>query len=131
MPFLLLDAMRDYLTEALAGLLLFDLASRDRPERRRPPRVLIGELPPRNKDEEEGGYPFVLLRGLSGEDLQDAATCEVSIVCAVAAAERGEALEQEIQNLVAWVRRALLQTRTISGKGMLVPDHQEIGRAHV
>ena len=130
MSFLLLDALRDYLTGVLAHLPLLDPASRDRAVRWRAPRVLIGELPPRNKEKErapaadEGGYPFVLLRGLSGEDLEDFSTCEVSFVCAVAANERGEAIEHEIQNMVAFVRTALLTKRIIGGKGELVPDKQ-------
>ena len=49
MSFLLLDAMRDYLTEALAGLPLCSPAVRGREARLRPPQVLIGELPPQNK----------------------------------------------------------------------------------
>lgn len=130
MSFLLLDAMRDYLTKALAGLPLLDPASRDRETRRRPPRVLIGELPPRNLEKardpaaDEGGYPFVLLRGLSGEDLEDFSTCKVALVCAVAAVERGEAIEHEIQNLVAWVRTALLKKRVLDHRAELIPDRQ-------
>jgi hypothetical protein len=130
MSFLLLDAMRDYLTEALAGLPLLDPASRGREARLRPPRVLIGELPPRNQEKErepaadEGGYPFVLLRGGKGEDLIDFSTCDVELVCAVAASERGEAVEHEIQNLVGWVRTALLSRRVIGGIGELTPDNR-------
>lgn len=133
MSFLLLDAMRDYLTEALSGLPLLTPAVRGREAKLRPPRVLIGELPPRNTDKDqeqaepaadEGGYPFVLLRGMSGEDLEEFSTCDVQLVCAVAASERGEALEHEIQNIVGWVRTALLTRRRIGGKGELIPDKQ-------
>lgn len=128
MSFLLLDALRDYLTGALADLLLHTPAVRGREAGLCPPRVLIGELPPRNQQTEpaadEGGYPFVLLRGMSGEDLEEFSRCEVQFVCAVAVDERGEALEHEIQNIVAWVRTALLKRRRIGGKGELVPDKQ-------
>ncbi|MHC1791790.1 hypothetical protein [Solidesulfovibrio sp.] len=129
MSFFLLDALRDHLTEAVASLPLLDPASRGREARFCPPRVLIGELPPRNKENgpaaDDGGYPFILLRGLSGEDREEFSTCEVSIVCAVAAEERGEALEHEIQNLVAWVRTALLKRRRLGGRHELIPDKQE------
>lgn len=128
MSFLLLDAMRDYLTEALAGLPLLTPAVRGREATLRPPRVLIGELPPQNRENEssaeDAGYPFVLLRGLSGEDMEDFSSCDVTFICAVAASQRGEPLEHEIQNLVSWVRTALLKRRVIGGKGELIPDKQ-------
>lgn len=129
MSYLLLDALRNYLTEALASLPLLDPASRGREAKYCPPRVLVGELPPRNKENgpaaDDGGYPFVLLRGMSGEDHDGFSTCLVSIVCAVAAEERGEALEHEIQNLVAWVRTSLLKRRRLVGYCELIPDRQE------
>lgn len=129
MSFLLLDAMRDYLTGALAALPLLTPAVRGREAVLRPPRVLIGELPPRSKDEEpaadEGGYPFVLLRVSAGEDREELSACEVTLTCAVAAAERGEALEHEIQNVVGWVRTALLKKRVLGGKCRLIPDNQD------
>ncbi len=129
--FLLLNALQDYLTNRLAGLPLVVPASRGRPAGLRPPRVLIGELPPRGQDADngpaadEGGYPLVLLRGLSGEDREEQSSCDVVITCAVAAVERGEALEHEIQNLVAWVRTALLARRRLGGRYELIPDKQE------
>jgi hypothetical protein len=128
MSMLLLDAMRDYLTESLANFPLLDPAVRGRTASLCPPRVLIGELPPRNKEHDaaadDGGYPFVLLRGESGEDLEDFSTCTVSIVCAVAATERGEALEHEIQNVLGFVRTALLKKRVIGRRGELIQDQQ-------
>jgi hypothetical protein len=126
--YLLLAALRDHLADSLSGLRLVSPACRGRAAALVPPRVLIGELPPRNQDAEhgpaadEGGYPVVLLRGEGGEDFEDVSTCGVLIVCAVAASERGEALEHEIQNLVAWTRTSLLRRRQLAAKFELIPD---------
>lgn len=127
MSFLLLDAMRDYLTEALAGLPLRTPPARGRESVLRPPRVLIGEPVPQNKQDEQdlgGDCPFVLLRGLGGVDREEFASFDVILKCVVFVPERGEALEHEIENLVGWVRTALLKRRVIGGKGELIPDNQ-------
>jgi len=125
MFFLLLSDLRDYLEKALETLPLLSPESRGNPAALRAPRVMIGELPPRNQGEkEETAYPFVLLRASSGEDYEDGSLCEIAIICAVSAVERGEAMEHEIQNLLSFVRTALLKRRQVSGRGELVPDKQ-------
>lgn len=126
MTFLLLDAMRNYLAEALASLPLYTPPVRGRAARLEPPRVLIGELPPGNSEPaaDVGGYPFVLLHAVAGEDTENGATCTVTLECAVAAAERGEAVEHEILNLLGAVRTALLTKRNLAGKAMLSADPQ-------
>jgi hypothetical protein len=122
MIFGLAQAIQARLIQALAGL---KLRKSQRDEAYAAPRVILGALP---VDEEAGFFPFVLIRPSKGmDDLANRSEAEVALICGVFTAEGIEGGFNDLLNLVAAVRSALMTQRTLGPYCLEPPIKWRIG----
>lgn len=108
--FTLMRALKAALEARLVELPLATPVRAEHPEATRPARVFIGDLPSK-KDGPDQEFPFVLLQARSGYGTGTEWIVEVLVRCGVYAREdgdAGEAAENDLGNLSAFVRRVLL-----------------------
>ena len=100
------------------------------PDKRIPPHVFIGDLPPKRSRETQGNdFPFILIRAGNARDENveglEQSTVNVSLVCGIwAKREEGvdvpESGVTECQNLVDHCRRVLRGNPVLDGKFKLI-----------
>ena len=124
--FLLMVALRDHLTPALAGLPLPTRARRERPRpedvRLRPARILLGSLPAKS-----GDAPLVLIQAMSGHDKDDGFGHTVLALRLVVWNEDPEEAENDLHNLLALVRRSAMACRQQALNGRYILTANERG----
>lgn len=129
--FLLMVALRDHLTPALAGLPLPTRARRERPRpedvRLRPARILLGSLPAKSGEHDEYDAPLVLIQAMSGHDKDDGFGHTVLALRLVVWNEEPEGAENDLQNLMALVRRSAMACRQQALDGRYILTANERG----
>lgn len=122
--FLLLHALRDHLAAPLNTLPLLT-RGRERASEAltRPAKAYISSLPPRNA-KKEFDAPFILIQPTGGHE--DAEGCSHETVALRLAVwnEDPEGAENDLHNLIALVRRAILPARgrALAGRYILTPN---------
>ncbi len=120
-----MQALRDALSPALATL---PLESRQgQGSILRSPRIYLGQLPPRQANAPFEA-PFVLIQALGGhEDAEGFARAEIALRVCVWNDET-EANENDLHNLLATIRHALIGYRNtaLNGRYILAPDSSGI-----
>ena len=122
--FLLMQALRDALAKALATL---PLESRQGQKNVwRSPRIYLGQLPPRQANAPFEA-PFVLIQALGGhEDEEGFARAEIALRVCVWNDET-EANENDLHNLLATIRHALMGYRNTALNGRYILDKDSSG----
>lgn len=128
--FLLMAALREYLTPVLTSLPLPTRARRERPRpedvRLRPARVLLGSLPPKSGEHDEYDAPLVLIQAMSGHDADDG-FAHVTLALRLAVwNEEAEGAENDLHNLLALVRRRVMSCRqqALGGRYILTTNER-------
>lgn len=131
--FLLMAALREHFTPALAGLPLPTRARRERPRpedvRLRPARIRIGSMPAKSGEHDEYDAPLVLIQAMSGHDKDDGFGHTVLALRLVVWNEDPEGAENDLQNLLALVRRSAMACRQQALNGRYILTANERGNS--
>lgn len=129
--FLLMAALREYLTPVLTSLPLPTRARRERPRpedvRLRPARVLLGSMPAKSGEHEDYDAPLVLIQAMSGHDEDDGFARVVLALRLVVWNEEQEGAENDLHNLLALVRRSAMACRQQALNGRYILTANERG----
>lgn len=126
--FQLLESIRDVLTPRLAQM---PMAVRNRkglppaldePEPMRPCAILLGSMPP-TSPEAQSRAPFLVIQPMDGEDTPEGLQIVRVVLRLCIVGDDCEACENDLMNLLALVRLALLELPGgVVGKFRLLPD---------
>lgn len=129
--FLLMAALREYLTPVLASLPLPTRARRERPRpedvRLRPARILVGSMPAKSGEHEDYDAPLLLIQAMSGHDGDDGFARVVLALRLVVWNEEQEGAENDLHNLLALVRRSAMACRQQALNGRYILTANERG----
>ncbi len=129
--FLLMAALREYLTPVLTNLPLPTRARRERPRpedvRLRPARILVGSMPAKSGEHEDYDAPLLLIQAMSGHDGDDGFARVVLALRLVVWNEEQEGAENDLHNLLALVRRSAMACRQQALNGRYILTANERG----
>lgn len=127
MSSLLAGKIKEHLDEGLKNLMLLGQSSAGL--EKRPPKVWIGDLPPKRKDKDSRELPCVLIVPLAGHFEEGSMVMTVALLCVVYNQEDtdGAGAETDLLNLISKIAELLLpagQGTPIARRFILEPDER-------